>query len=571
MTFSSPVSPGLSESSENRRDPLWALLPWLRPERRALAWTLAVDVLARLLLVGQSVLLTWAVAEAVVSRALPPWWLWAAGVMLIISRMLLTWHEMDLSHDVAYRVLAHLRAALFGGFSRGVPRRSPGQHTGRLASTAMGDVETLEFFYAHTVPQLASAGVLLVGGTAVAATVSGPLAVVLPAAASALVVAGSLGARRARVLGEQALSAKESLAAVTVDVFGASREVIAHQVVDRCVEDVVAAGGRADRARARVEMHQQRQDQVREVLVLVAVLVVLVVSSGSGLSGPVASAVTVGALALLGPVAEAATTVTRLQPLRAAAGRVVEGIALPVEGLPEPVSPVKVGDGPWGLAVEGVEVVFPQETVRIPEVVVQPGERIALVGPSGCGKSTVVNVLSGVWVPDAGSVLLSTLGGERVSLAEVPSAVRCRRIAVVDQESTVVHGTVRDNVRLGRPDASEELVVASLERAGLVLEGPRWSEGLDTVVGEGGLSLSGGQRARLALARAWAQEPSILVLDETTSGLDARTEADVLERLCSTDRSTTVVVVSHRESTVSAMDRVVRLGGFAGPDGGVAS
>ncbi|GAB77069.1 ABC-type multidrug transport system, ATPase and permease component [Austwickia chelonae] len=560
MTSSSPVSPVVSEAVGVRRDPLWALLPWLHPERRALGWTLAVDVLARLLLVGQSVVLTWAVAEAVVHRVLPPWWLWLVGAALIVSRMVLTWHEMDISHDVAYRVLAHLRAALFGGFSRGVPRRAPGQHTGRLASTAMGDVETLEFFYAHTVPQLASAGLLLVGGTVVAAVVSPSLSVVLPSAAVALVVAGLVGARRARVLGERALVAKESLAAVTVDVFGAAREVIAHQVVGRCVEDVVAAGRRADRARARVEVHQQRQDQVREVVVLAAVLVVLVVSSRSALSGPVASAVTVGALALLGPVAEAATTVTRLQPLRAAAGRVVEGISLPVEGLSEPVSPVAVGEGPWGLSVEGVRVDFPQETVSVPTVVVRPGERVALVGPSGCGKSTVVNVLSGVWVPDAGSVSLWTVGGGRVALGELPSEVRCRRIAVVDQESTVVHGTVRDNVRLGRPGASEELVLASLERAGLVLEGPRWVAGLDTVVGEGGLSLSGGQRARLALARAWAQEPSVLVLDETTSGLDARTEADVLSRLCSSGRGTTVVVVSHRESTVAAMDRVIRLG-----------
>lgn len=122
----------------------------------------------------------------------------------------------------------------------------------------------------------------------------------------------------------------------------------------------------------------------------------------------------------------------------------------------------------------------------------------------------------------------------------------------------MLHGSLRDNLTLGAPDASDAQLVKALETAGLKLVGERWRDGLDSMIGESGTSLSGGQRARLALARALVQEPSALILDETTSGLDAKTEADVLGRL--TALPVTLIVVSHRQATVDAMDRVIDLG-----------
>ena len=571
-----PVDAATVRDTHRDRDAIVRLLPWLRPEAKALIWTVFVDLLANVALVAQTSVLAWAVARAMQTGETPPGWLWPAAVGIVVLRMLLTWHEMDISHDVAYRVLAHLRSALFGGFARGVPRRQAGQHTGQLASTALSDVETLEFFYAHTVPQLVSAAVLLISGTTVLLLISPVMAVVLPISALLLAGFGYKTSARSRRLGAQALDAKDALATQVVDVVRATREVVAFGRERAMTDELVAAGRSADVAAAQSRLDSERQESVREGIVLLTVVAVLLLSLHAQVSGPLASAVTVGTLTVLAPIAAAATTVNRLQPLRAAAERVADTIDLPAEGLADvpALDDVRDGDtdaamtrhlpaGPLGFSWRGVELQFiaddgaPGTHLRIPDGQIAPGEHVAVVGPSGCGKSSLLTVLSGLWVSDAGEVLVTSETAQ-LPLAQLATSERTGRIAVIDQDATLLRGTLRSNLTLGAPDASDELMLKSLATAGVRLEGERWADGLDTRIGEGGASLSGGQRARIALARALVQQPSVLILDETTSSLDARTEADVLARLA--DLPMTIIAVSHREATVSAMDRALPLG-----------
>jgi ABC-type multidrug transport system fused ATPase/permease subunit len=183
---------------------------------------------------------------------------------------------------------------------------------------------------------------------------------------------------------------------------------------------------------------------------------------------------------------------------------------------------------------------------------VEPGSTVAFVGPSGCGKSSIVRLLYRFYAPEKGQVLID---GQDLSKLQIDS-VR-QRIAVVPQDPVLFNETVAYNIRYGRLDATPEEVEEAARRASLhetVLEFP---SGYDTIVGERGLKLSGGEKQRLALARAFLKNPKILICDEATSALDSVTEADVLHTMeAAKARGITTVVVAHRLSTVKSADRL---------------
>ena len=179
------------------------------------------------------------------------------------------------------------------------------------------------------------------------------------------------------------------------------------------------------------------------------------------------------------------------------------------------------------------------------------GERLALVGPTGAGKSTVAKLMSRLYDPDHGTV---SFGG--VDLRDATLASLRERIVVVPQEGFLFDGTIAANLRIARPDASDDDVRAALDAIGVLERFEAFPEGLATPVRERGSRLSAGERQLVSLARAALVDPAVLVLDEATSNLDPGTEAVVegaLERLM---RGRSVVVVAHRLSTVRRADRI---------------
>src|SRR5262249_27648068 len=187
-------------------------------------------------------------------------------------------------------------------------------------------------------------------------------------------------------------------------------------------------------------------------------------------------------------------------------------------------------------------------TVHIP-----PGRVIALVGPSGAGKSTLIDLLLAWRAPDAGRV---SVGG--VDLADIDPRAWLDRIAWVPQQPRLVNGTVDDNLRLARPDATPEQLRAATEAAALDVP-------LDHRVGELGAGLSTGQQRRVALARALLADRPLLLLDEPTEGVDAATEQALLDALPAALAGRTAVIVSHRAAVLDRCDRVVRLPGRVQP------
>jgi ATP-binding cassette subfamily B protein len=179
------------------------------------------------------------------------------------------------------------------------------------------------------------------------------------------------------------------------------------------------------------------------------------------------------------------------------------------------------------------------------------GRTVAVVGPTGSGKSTTLAMLHRAYDPQEGSI---TIGG--VDLRDVTLASLRRSIGVVFQEPMLFARTIRENLLIGRPDATDEEIWNALERAQArdVIE--RQPDGLDTIVGERGRTLSGGERQRLSIARALLKDPPILILDEATSALDAATEVKLQKALDEVMKGRTVFVIAHRLATVRNADRI---------------
>jgi ATP-binding cassette subfamily B multidrug efflux pump len=190
---------------------------------------------------------------------------------------------------------------------------------------------------------------------------------------------------------------------------------------------------------------------------------------------------------------------------------------------------------------------------------IAPGERVGLVGPSGAGKSTLVNLLLHFFDPESGRILI-----DGQDIGHVTQESLRGQIAMVTQDTSLLHRSIRDNIRYGRPDATEAMIVDAARRAEaedfiLGLEDWFGRTGYDAHVGERGVKLSGGQRQRIALARVILKDAPILVLDEATSALDSEVEAAIQGQLDTLMEGRTVIAIAHRLSTIARMDRLVVL------------
>ena len=187
----------------------------------------------------------------------------------------------------------------------------------------------------------------------------------------------------------------------------------------------------------------------------------------------------------------------------------------------------------------------------------KPGEKVGLVGRSGAGKSTLVNLLLRFYDVDSGRILID---GQDISQCTQQSLRS--QIAMVTQDTSLLHRSVRDNIRYGKPDATEEAVIRAAKLAEVdqflpQLVDPKGNRGYDALVGERGVKLSGGQRQRIAIARVILKDAPILVLDEATSALDSEVEQAIQSQLEQLMQSKTVIAIAHRLSTIAAMDRLI--------------
>lgn len=531
------------------------LLPPLRPEWRRIIGSYLIASTSLCALAAIGVLTALGVGGAVVHGEWPPVVWWVALGALVLLRTFLTWREMDVSHALAYRVLARLRMALFDAYSRSVPGRRR-EHSGRAASVAMTDIEKLEFFYAHTVAQIGAALTLFIGALACAFLVMPVAALVMLGGAAAVALTAWAGAGPARRLGAREQREREEQSERLVDALGALREILAYGLQGRIVREAVAGTRRSADISRRREAVAHLVDGTRELILTAVVIGVIgaTLALGGTVGGTQAAllpAVIALAVAGVAAVADAAHTVSELHPLIASSDRVGAGLRRPPVVAPVD-RPLSLPPGPLGVRFERVSFTYDDQTEVLHgwSMDVDPGEHVGLAGPSGAGKSTVIALAARLWDPSSGSVALVDAAGDTYPLDRIRDEDLRLVVTVVEQDARLFHGTVRDNLSRGAVKRTDEELRRVLARVGA----ETWIT-LDDELGEHGVRLSGGQRARLALARALCREPRVLIVDEVTASLDAESEriiSDVLEGF-----EGTVIAASHRRETLGRFGRVV--------------
>ncbi|MDZ4798997.1 MAG: ABC transporter ATP-binding protein [Bryobacteraceae bacterium] len=256
---------------------------------------------------------------------------------------------------------------------------------------------------------------------------------------------------------------------------------------------------------------------------------------------------------LFGPLQEFGTVINTYRETEASLDNYEKLLQTPPD--PRPANPVAVREL-TELRFERVK--FQHQSASTPALSdvtfrVVRGETVAFVGPSGAGKTTLVKLLVGLYAPQSGQILYNG-----VSSAEVDLEILRERLGLVTQDPQLFSGSIRDNLRFVRPDASDDRCLAALTSAAATSLLARADKGLDTVIGEGGIKVSGGERQRLAIARALLREPHLLVFDEATSALDSLTEEEVSRTIRDVGRraSAITLMVAHRLSTIMHADRI---------------
>ncbi len=556
-TTGADATPGsTTDATEPARGSLRALLPALAGHRVMTARTCAAALLEQGSLVALLTLAAHTVGTAVIEDRGPSAGTVTALIALVLVRALMTWREMDLSHDLAYRVLAELRVRIFDGLARSAPARVAGKRSGDLAATAMADVEALEFFYAHTTAQLLASGVVFTGGAAALATVEPWLLVAVLPVAALLAVAPFADARGRAARGARTRAAAAKLSADTVETVDGLRELLAFGGLTERRGRLAGQGRRVGEAQRAEATWEAMAAAVRDALIVLAVLGVVAAAAQSVTSGRLHGAWAPAAMALslsvLGPVAESVRALSQAVGLRAAAARVDAALKAPALA-PPPASPHPLPSGPLGVRLHQVSFDYGGRPVLDGvDLTVPAGRTLALVGVSGAGKSTCAHLLARFWDPAEGTVHLIPRDGDPIDLRDLADAELRRAIAVVGQDTPLFHGTLADNLRLAAPDADDGLLTETARLCGVDRIAP-----MDTLVGERGATLSGGQRARIALARALLAEPRVLVLDETTAHLDNAGDAQLATALAHGSRTT--IVIAHRPATIRRADRIAVL------------
>jgi ABC-type transport system involved in cytochrome bd biosynthesis fused ATPase/permease subunit len=262
------------------------------------------------------------------------------------------------------------------------------------------------------------------------------------------------------------------------------------------------------------------------------------------------------ALATFEPVAGVTLAAARFRAVGAAARRLLALEAVPI--------PVRDGDDPTRLAAGAPEIRFADASLRyaatLPRaldgvtLVVAPGDRVAVTGSSGAGKSSLVNALLRFWPLEGGSLSLGGIAADDLAQADVRATC-----ALVDQRAQLFAGTIRSNVTLGRPAATDDEIAIALEAAQLRQWVATLPAGLDTPVGEDGVAVSGGERRRLAVARALLAGGPVLVLDEPTSGLDAPLADQLITDVLAAAKDRSVLLITHRAGEAARCDTTVTL------------
>ena len=483
----------------------------------------------------------------------------AAVEVLAFLRGPLRYAERLVGHDAALRALTGWRVWLYDRLSPRVPAALAGWRSGDLLARAIDDVDALQDLYLRTLlPVTIAVGAAIIGTVAVglilpwaAVALGSPLAV-------ALALPVLLTWRRSG--DDEMAELAGTLSAQVVDALEGVPELLAFGADAAALGKIDALGARADT----LERHHSRiaagSALVIQICLAVAVTTVLALGVAAvhdhRIGQVMVAVLPLTALATFETVPGVPLAVARALSVRAAADRLYALDAVPV--------PVRDPKDPERIGADVPEVRYDEATLRyapdLPRALdgvtlrLTPGGRLAITGSSGSGKSSLVNALLRYWPLESGTLSLDGTDVTRCAQTDVRRAT-----ALADQRAQLFAGTVRSNVTLGRPDATDALIEDALRATGLADWVATLPEGLDTPVGEDGVAISGGERRRLAVARALLAPGPLLILDEPTSGLDAALADQLVDGVFTAAGTRSVMLITHRTGEAARCEETLAL------------
>ncbi|MDB6154363.1 MAG: multidrug transporter ATP-binding protein [Chthoniobacteraceae bacterium] len=467
----------------------------------------------------------------------------------------LTWFYSYSFSWVGEKAIIGVRRTLYSRLIS-MPMSFFGEHrVGELSSRLSNDVGQLQDMLTGVVPQALRQSILLLGGIAVIAVTSLKLSLVMISSFPLLILLAVVFGRRIRKFSRTAQDRLAETATIVDETLQGIANVKAFS--NESYETRRYTSGLEGFLEAALSNAKYRAALIAFIIVGIFGSIVLVLWQGARLM--LAGELTHGELTRFifctvfvgGSVSSFAEVYSLSQKALGASQRIRELL----EELPEELTPSNLPKLTGAVEFSSVDFRYPSrpdvQVLRGLSLQAKPGEKIALVGPSGAGKSTIVSLLLRFYEPDSGALLLD---GKNAALHEL-STVRAN-MAIVPQEVLLFGGSIRDNIAYGRPDATEEAIMAASRGANCHEFIERFPEGYNTLVGERGIKLSGGQRQRIAIARALLKDPAILILDEATSSLDSESESLIQQALKTLLAGRTAFIIAHRLATVRQVDRI---------------
>lgn len=486
-------------------------------------------------------------------------WIIALAIGCGVLRGLLRYLEQYSNHYIAFRLLAVLRDKIFGALRTLCPAKLESKKKGSIIAMITSDIETLEVFYAHTISPICIAVIvslavfIFVGNVshwyiALAALVGYIMVgIVLPLVSSARLKAS--GVRyRAEFAAFNAffLDSIKGIKDIVLNNAGESRKA----EVDRRSDELLAETKKMKNDTARA--FSATELTVSAIIIAALVIGIVLVNCGMLSIGRMIIGVT-AVFGSFGPVIAVSALPGNLTQTFASGDRVLDLLAEKPA-----VQPVENGSEFTfeRLDVDDLSFSYDGETQVLSDICMhaQKGEIIGIVGESGCGKSTFLKLLLRFWQKDGGSICYN---GTDIDAISEPSLLE--NVTMVSQTTYLFDETIDDNLRIAKPGASQEVIENACRMASIHDFIASLPEGYKTRAGALGDDLSSGEKQRLGLARAFLRGSGLILLDEPTSNVDSINEGIILKALRQQKRSKSIILVSHRESTMAVADRVYRV------------
>ncbi|MFV0407137.1 MAG: ABC transporter ATP-binding protein [Propioniciclava sp.] len=551
---------GRGAAGEGPRASVRELLPYLVVRRGLLAGALVLSVVGAATALAQPLIVQQVIDR--VQQSVPLGWLVWLLVALVAADALISGFQHYLLQVIGEHVVLRSRRRLVARILHLPIAEFDRRRTGDLVSRVGSDTTLLRAVLTQGLVESVG-GLLTLIGAVIAMILIDPLlfALTLGVVVGAIVLAGAvmpLLTRASAQVQEQVGSLSASLERAISGV----RTIRAANATGREVETLDERSRAAFQAGLKVARVSALVVPIAGIALQVAFLVVLGIGGARVAAGDLSIAELVGFLMflflLVMPLAQIIGAMSAVSQALGALGRIQEIIRLPREseeggttsaGPPDSTVAVAFDEVCFRYPAEGSVLVLDRVSFTVPR-----GSRTALVGPSGAGKSTAFALVERFYDPNSGQILM---GG--VDARALPRDVLRRGIGYVEQDAPVLAGTIADNLRLAAPEATAEELMSVLAQVNLADIVHRSPHGLAAPVGEHGIMLSGGERQRLAIARALLTSPPLLLLDESTSSLDSRNEAQLRTALDAVADGRTLLVIAHRLSTVVDSDQIVVL------------